>query len=253
MKMDLSVLEKIGLSNAEIQVYLTLLKLGPSPSRRIVKETDFRKSTVYNSIGRLQERGLVSYVIKDSRKYFEATKPESLLELVNGMGREIEGYKREVSELVSKIEESYPDIKPIAEAQILSGLDGFKTMRRDVLKNPGAELLLIGAMGREIEAMPEFFKIWNNTRVRDGISMRILFKKSMGERLKNPKKHLRRDFEIRYLPRNIESPAVINVYEDRVVNVIWSGGQPLCFMMINEELAQSYKEYFEYLWKKARA
>jgi len=66
--MDLEILEKIGLSKAEIKVYTTLLGLGSSPSSKIVHETSLRKSTVYDSIRRLQEKGLVSFIIKDSRK-----------------------------------------------------------------------------------------------------------------------------------------------------------------------------------------
>ena len=87
--MDLSVLEKIGLSNAEIEVYLTLLKLGLTPSNKIIRETEFRKSTVYESINRLQEKGLVSSVIKDSRKYFEATESGRLIEFVHDKRREL--------------------------------------------------------------------------------------------------------------------------------------------------------------------
>ena len=68
--MNLETLEKIGLSKAEIKVYLALLELGSVPSGSIVKETEFRKSTVYESIRRLQDKGLVSYVIKEGIKYF---------------------------------------------------------------------------------------------------------------------------------------------------------------------------------------
>ena len=63
--MNTQTLEKLGLSKAEIKVYLTLLELGSTQSGRIVRETDFRKSTVYESIRRLQEKGLVSHVIKN--------------------------------------------------------------------------------------------------------------------------------------------------------------------------------------------
>jgi sugar-specific transcriptional regulator TrmB len=103
--MDTNILEKIGLSKAEIQVYLTLLKLGPAPSNRIVRETDLRKSTVYDSIRRLQEKGLVSYVIKDAKKYFEATKPDRLVEFVRDKKRELDEYEDVVGARVLHREE----------------------------------------------------------------------------------------------------------------------------------------------------
>lgn len=250
--MDVSVLEKMGLSKAEVKVYLTLLSLGPSPSNKIVRETDLRKSTVYDSIRRLQEKGLVSYVIKDSKKYFEATEPSRLVEFVHDKKRELDEYEEGIKDLVSSIEKSYGPPRPEAEAHILSGVEGFKTMNRDIIKHADGELLLLGAIIRVFKVMPAFFESWNNTRIRDGIRLRILLKRSVEDNRKLLKRNLVGNFEARVLPKEIENPAVINIYGDRTVNVLWKGDYPLCFMMINKEMAEAYKQYFNYLWGKSR-
>lgn len=244
-------MEKIGLSNAEIEVYLTLLKLGSAPSNRVVRETDFRKSTVYDSIARLQEKGLVSFVIKDSKKYFEATEPERLIEFIHDKKRELDTYEKEVGEFVKKIEESFPTIKPVAEAQVLVGPEGFKTLRRDVLRNADNEIMLMGAVGKEYKVMPAFFKNWNKSRLMKGIKQRILSKESMREGRGEAEKALEKNFEIRFLPEELDSPAVINVYGDRVANIVWKEDYPICFLMINKETADSYRKYFNYLWKQS--
>jgi hypothetical protein len=153
---------------------------------------------------------------------------------------------------VSSIEKSYGPPKPEAEALILSGIEGFKTMRRDVLKHGGKELLLLGAIGTEAGAMPAFYKNWNDTRIRQGMGLRILRKKRLENLAYAQRKNLVRNFEMRILPEEIENPAVINIYGDRVVNVLWKGEYPLCFMMINADIAKAYKQYFEYLWRKSK-
>lgn len=250
--MDLSVLEKIGLSKAEIQIYLTLLKLGPSPLGIVVRESKFRKSTIYNNITRLQEKGLVSFVIKDSKKYFEATEPERLVEFIHDKKRELENYETEVNELIPKFKKSFGEPRPHAEAHVLVGIEGFKTMRRDMLKNVEGELLLIGAISREDEAMPKFFETWNKTRQRKGIKIKILHKESATKKVMENKEIMGSHFETRFLSEELESPAVINIYGDRVVNVLWKNDYPLCFMIINRDIADSYRKYFNYLWKWAK-
>ncbi|MBU0636248.1 hypothetical protein KKE06_04445, partial [Candidatus Micrarchaeota archaeon] len=58
--------------------------------------------------------------------------------------------------------------------------------------------------------------------------------------------------ETKFLPPNISNPAVINIYGDRVVNVLWKENYPICFVMVNKDIAAAYKKYFELLWKIAR-
>ena len=250
--MDTSVLEKIGLSDAEIDVYLTLLKLGPNPSSRIVRETDFRKSTVYESLGRLQEKGLVSHVTKDSKKYFQASEADRLLEFVEDRKRELEGYEEEIKELIPRIEKSTGKGKPNPEAHVFVGIEGFKTMRRDILKNAKGELLLIGAIGKEYLIAPKFFKNWNRARCIKELNQRVLYKKSYEQEWVKKPWITEELFELRFLPEELESPAVINIYGDIVANVVWSDDYPICFLMVNKELADAYRKYFEYLWALAK-
>src|SRR3990167_2385024 len=125
--MNLEALEKIGLSKAEIKVYISLLELGSVPSGSIVKETEFRKSTVYESIRRLQEKGLVSYVIKEGIKYFEATDPERIIDFIHEQKRKLNETEENAKELIKHLKKGFDILKPHAEAHVLVGVEGFKT------------------------------------------------------------------------------------------------------------------------------
>ncbi|MFH0860689.1 MAG: helix-turn-helix domain-containing protein [Candidatus Altiarchaeota archaeon] len=249
--MNLEILEKIGLSKAEVRVYVTLLELGSTPSSRVVDETGFRKSTVYESIRRLQERGLVSYVIKDKRRYYEAQNPDRLVDFLDDRRKELEEYEVDVRKIIPKLKKGFDLLKPHAEAHVLAGIEGFKTMRDDVLKNADKGLLLIGAISKEGDVMPGFFRNWNEARQIKKIHMRVLNKESSRQKAMAKKEFMGEYFNMRFLPEELESPAVINIYGDRVVNVLWKKKHPLCFMLINSDIADSYRKYFEYLWKKA--
>jgi len=251
--MDPKALEGLGIAGAEVQVYLALLKLGQSPLNKVVRETSLQKSTVYNSATRLQEKGLVSNVIRDSRRYFEAVEPERLIEFLHERKKRVDECEEELKELMSRIKKSADPSKPAVEAHVFVGLEGFKTMRRDVLKNSGGELLMLGAIGKEWKLMPAFYKNWNKSRLVKGIHVRILYKKSLEKVRKEANKmDMIGKFDARILPEELESPAVINVYGDRVANIVWRNDYPICFLMINRETANAYRKYFEYLWKRAK-
>jgi hypothetical protein len=57
--------------------------------------------------------------------------------------------------------------------------------------------------------------------------------------------------ESKCLPKEYSSPAVINIYADRVVNVLWQGENPICFMLINKEIADAYRKWFDLMWKES--
>jgi sugar-specific transcriptional regulator TrmB len=250
--MNIEILEKIGLSKAEIKVYLALLELGSVPSGRIVHETNFRKSTVYESIRRLQEKGLVSYVIKDGMKYFEAAHPERIIDFIYEQKRRLNETELEAKKLIPQLRKGFDILKPHAEAHVLVGVEGFKTMRRDVLRNAKGEHLLVGAISRENEVMPVFFEEWNKQRQKKKIKIKILHKESARGKAMTKKEFMGKYFETKFLPEELESPAIINIYGNRVVNVLWKQNYPICFSLINKEISDSYRKYFNYLWKLAK-
>lgn len=247
--MDTHSLEEIGLSKAEIRIYVALLKLGATTTGSITKETDLRKSTVYDGLNRLLEKGIVSYSIRNSVKYFEATTPERIIDFIAEKKRKLAQTESEVREMIPQLKALSGFNKPKAEAHVFLGIEGFKTMRRDILKHCSGELLLLGAISREDKAMPFFYNQWNKERIKRKIKIRILHKQKTGDTVVERSRLM----NIKFLPEEIANPVVINIYGDRVVSLIWKGDYPLCFMLINKDIADAYRRYFEYLWKTAQS
>jgi HTH-type transcriptional regulator, sugar sensing transcriptional regulator len=242
---DTTYLQEIGLSNAEIKVYLALLKLGSSTTGALSKETDTRKSTIYDSLNRLLEKGLVSYSNKNYVKYFEATGPERIIDFIEEKKRSLTTSEQRVKDLLPELKSMANFGKPQAEAHVFLGVEGFKTMRRDVLKHSNGELMLLGAISREDKVMPYFYEQWDKERIKKKIKFRMLHKQKTADPLVRKSKLM----HIKFLPADIDNPVVINIYGDRVVSLIWKDEYPLCFMVINKDIAQAYKKYFEVLWK----
>jgi len=242
--MELLFLQELGLTQNEIKIYTALLNLGSAPSGKITFECGLHRSRVYEGLNRLIEKGLVSFVKDGNVTCFEATSSERIIDV-------LEDEKRSLEKRIRKVKKHIPELnrlretKPTAEANILQGVEGFKAMRRDVLKHAAGEHLMIGAIAREDRVMPLFFEKWNAERKRLGIKIRVLYKHSAKGTSMVMRKH---HAESRFLPPYIDNPAVINIYGDRVVNVLWKGDYPLCFVMVNKDIADAYRKYFELLW-----
>ncbi len=241
----MAILKEIGLSDAEIIVYSALLKLGFTTSGKISKETNLRKSTIYDCLHRLAQKGLVGHSIINSVTCFQATEPEKLLDFIQEKKKLLENSEEKIKAFLPSLRELYGSDKPHAEARIFQGTDGFKTIRNDILRIHPKEILMIGAIFREDKVLPFFFEQWNKQRIRDKIKMKILAKKKTED---TPVKDTTL-MEIRYLPASICNPVVINVYSDRVVSIVWKEKEPICFMVTNKEISEAYKSYFKLLWK----
>ena len=80
--MDITPLEDLGLTNAEIKVYLTLLETGQTKVGAIIKKSDLQSSVVHNSINKLQDKGLISYIKKGKIKHYKATDPKNFMDFI---------------------------------------------------------------------------------------------------------------------------------------------------------------------------
>ena len=57
--------------------------------------------------------------------------------------------------------------------------------------------------------------------------------------------------EVRYMKQELETPAWIDIFNDYVVTINVHD-IPICFLIKNKESANSYKKYFNILWKIAK-
>ncbi|MDO8553713.1 MAG: helix-turn-helix domain-containing protein, partial [Candidatus Micrarchaeota archaeon] len=81
--MNTDTLKKIGLSDSEIRVYISLLELGQTTTGPLVKKTGVPSSKIYHILGSLTDKGLVGHVIHGKVKKFRANRPTALRHLLD--------------------------------------------------------------------------------------------------------------------------------------------------------------------------
>src|SRR3989344_1268060 len=101
--MDTRLLEDIVLTKSEVSVYLALLDLGSSSTGKIVDKSQVSSSKIYEILDRLMQKGLVSFVIKEGVKHFEAAPPDRILDYAEEKEKEMKQQKEGLKSLIPEL------------------------------------------------------------------------------------------------------------------------------------------------------
>jgi len=97
------ILLRLGLSESEIQLYMTLLEHGALTASELIKLTNAKRPTVYYALRQLQQRGLVHGTGTPGVERFQSEEPEKLLNLVNFRKRELSELEKELGSIIPKL------------------------------------------------------------------------------------------------------------------------------------------------------
>lgn len=135
MKQDLD-LSQLGLEPRDNRVYAALLREGVSSIRHIASATNINRGSVYESIKRLVDIGLVSYQQnKVNRKYF-AEEPQKILSLIDQRRDELDEVEQRAKKIIPDMmnEAAY---MPFANIRFFEDDEGVALILRDVLDTVG--------------------------------------------------------------------------------------------------------------------
>ena len=88
--MDTSILEDIGLTGAEIKVFIALLELGSSTAGNVVEKSGLQNAVVHRAFHSLAEKGLITFVFEGKIKQYQAIEPKLLLNFIDEKKSRIE-------------------------------------------------------------------------------------------------------------------------------------------------------------------
>ena len=230
-------LSDIGLNEGEIKVYLALLKLGSVQVSKLKEETNLHRTTIYDFIEKLLNKGLVNYVVRNNIKYFSATNPEKLLEYIKEK-------EESIKDILPSLKEMSQYKKEAIKVEVYKGLEGLKTILNNIIKTK-KELVGFSLDDSEFEKrLPVFMEQFFRREKELGIGERLLTSKNAKHFYKNKNTHYG------FIDEKYFNPNPTLIYGNKIANIIW---EPLTTILIeNNELADSYRKHFELLWKIAK-
>ena len=126
--MNTEILKDLGLTNTEIKIYITLLEFGSSLASVISKKSNIERTVTYHILEKLIRKGIVSYVIKENRKYFSSAEPERLKNILKEKEQSLNELIPELIKI--KKQEEHP-----LSIEVFRGKEGFKTVMGDLIKD----------------------------------------------------------------------------------------------------------------------
>ncbi len=249
--MDETILEKIGLTRGEIKVYLALNKLGETTISPIVSESKVSKSKIYDILEKLIGKGLAGYIIKNGTKYFTANDPKMIIEYLRKQEDELLTAKKQVEQILPQLllERATASHKKVAE--IYEGFHGIKAIREELIlkMHKGSTLLVLGAPKIANEKWEGWLLDFHKRRIARGIKMKIIYNANAAE-FGNVRKKMHLT-AVKYLPDKLVSPNWIDIFDDAVLFTIILS-TPIAFIVRDKELAESFRSYFEIMWKHSK-
>jgi len=237
------MLEEFGLTKTEEKVYLCLLKLGLSQASKIIKKTQLHRTTIYDVLERLIEKGLVSSIIKDKVKHYSPINPSKLLDMANEEKDKAKEKINSAKEIIKELDYNKQASLNNPLAQIFTGQNGLKTIMDDILEQ-GEDFLEFGVEGKFQENIPEYTHQWANQRRKQKLKAKIIATQGSDPPIWKLN-------EVRFIPKEYQSPAATMIYKNKVA--IFIQEEPLSIILIESpELSKSYRSYFEFLWKNAK-
>ena len=249
--MDEKILHEIGLTKGEIIVYLTLLRIGETTTGKIIEDAQISSGKIYEILDKLIKKGLVSYITKEKTRYFSAASPNRILDYLHEKEKELKNKEHQLLKELPSLLALEKSAKKEREVRLFEGFRGVRTVIYEALNELSLEdeILAMGVYSKRSEKFNLLWPSWHKERIKRKIPCRVIFSERGTEYYKLFKK-------MKYMKvRTIEglTPAAVDIFGNKRIIIFTHGDPPSCLSIKHSEILQSFKTFFETLWKQAKS
>ena len=243
--MKYSIFRSLGMTENESKVYITLLDLGTAQAGQITEKSGVHRRNVYDSIARLIEKGLISFVSVNNRKLFSPVNPKRFLEIIEEKKFEMDSLKNDFNKIMPELE-LRTRLQEKHDVRFFKGVEGLKSVFEDIIR--AGESYIGYGPGHQLEKiLKHYLNHFVDRRVKSKIRIRLIYDEAS-------RKSIRRNplSELRYMPQEFSSHAALRIYGDKVALLLLEEEEPLAIVIKNRAIADGYRKYFEVMWKAAK-
>jgi sugar-specific transcriptional regulator TrmB len=244
--MDTSPLKEIGMNDAEIRIYTTLISYGTLSAKEIADRSGLYRPYVYDNLAKLIEKGLVTHYRKPKKAYYQAVNPDRITDILD--------HKVEtVREIVDQLKEKYLRKKAEYDVQIYEGADSLRIFYEEIytiLKDGKSDyLLVLGGTGEASAHVENYFSKLLMRGVRDRLyeelDIRMIYNSNSRE--SDIPKHFSAYLDIRFSPPE-DDCAVTTIITDAMVATMDLIDRPFVLCSYNRHFIETQKRIFTRLW-----
>jgi len=237
----LAWLASTGLDEQRAQIYLLALSKGEALASDLAKELKMGRTTIYDNLRILEERGFLRTIQHGKRKVFVPLHPKELF-------KRIQNQKDQLKDLLPDFMALYAAQGSQPFVQVFTGPLATRELYEDILNVTKKEYVYFSPQQLTLQMVDSaYIKKWIARRVKAGIhsrSLRVKSKAVASDLFTNETKYLR---QIRYLPTYIDLKSTIYIYEQNI-GIISTNKENSAFIIHSPDLANSLKQLFEFMW-----
>ncbi len=238
-------LNNLGLNEKEAKTYMAILELGLSTIKPIADKAQVKRTSVYNFIGQLVNKGLISQAKIRNRMYYKALPPSRLLDLQK---QNLEAVQELLPEFMGLFNASIK--KP--KIEYFERPEQVKNIVREELRCQRQALYIW--TGRDILDMiggPKFMGEIDRQRIQKGVfikTIRFRDKDVAYPYSAQGTKYLR---QLRFAPKGITIPMAIGIYDTGEVGLFSTKHESFGILIESQEFMQTMTVFHQLLWEKS--
>lgn len=224
-------LQQAGLTGNESKVYLELHKHGELSANQIAKNIGMDRTLTYTVLNHLIEKGQINYVVKKNKKMFSSSSPENLL-------NPIKSKEAVILDLIKQLNEIKTEKQEPVDINVYEGKEGFRTFMNTAIKEK--EILSFGGTGRAYELLYEMPLIGKQME-KAGSHLKVILDKKYADHdfVKHKNVHVKLT--------DVKSESTTTIFGDYIaIHLIKD--KPIVILIRNKDIAESYKNYFNFMW-----
>ncbi|MEI7621346.1 MAG: helix-turn-helix domain-containing protein [Candidatus Moraniibacteriota bacterium] len=245
------LLQKLGLSEKEIQVYLALFEQGKTTPARLAKTTSINRSTVYVVLEKLKEKGLVIEDVTAKTLYVSPSSAEKVEEMFYHQQEELKEKKKIALMLAEELEKmpqskqySIPKIRFVEEIEIEEFLYGQISKWDQSSKSIGHT-----CWGFQDKSFAQHYLAWVKS-ASEKYQMKINLLSNESELEKKLKKEYAGSRGLKYWSKELDFSASTWVMGDYLVMIV-TRQHPFYLVEIHDAvMAHNMREVFKKIWNE---
>lgn len=246
----LRALNKIGLNDKEISLYLSVLELKESPIVPISSRANLPRTSAQYILEQLAHRGLIAIGEHRNRKTYRANPPERVLAL-------LQKQKVDLAAQSTALQEALPDLLHLYQTspfqprvQVYRG-EEIRIPFEELLEAPISEYHYASDTGTLEEVLGKrYLNDWIKRRIAKGVwsnGIRVKERETDDILHTSNSKNLRR---LRFAPKGYRFPAMVLLYGDNVATIT-SAKENFAVVVTSHDYALTMRGWFAALWSQS--
>jgi len=238
------LLTDIGLSDKEVEIYLSLLTLGSAGVSEITQQAGVNRTSGYNILSALVEKGIISVSGKKPKQQYTAEDP---MTLVGYLGKVI----NEREELLVRTKAMVGELQMIHNKEnrprvtFYEGTEGLRNVYENTLTS-SETIRGFANVDQMHKGLPGYFPEYYKRRAEAGINIRAILSGNQEGIDRAEKDRLEKRKTVFVDPQKYNFVPEIDVYDNKIMIASWK--EQLGIIIESEEIADAMKKIYDLAW-----